>query len=555
MYSRTLIVLTLLLCVGIIYLVYNCNCETFQDNQRELQKRIRQKTRKFMKPILRENLKNPEFRKKFQTDPKFRANFFKEMRMITIRNMRNKKNEKPPTTPSTKIPPIPTPTLETPKPTVPAPTTSVPSVPTTSVTESSQIVDIKPVKLDPKYTVNTSGVKMIKVPVMNNLEFYELKEPDSKIDISNVNVSKFTFSAIFSPVLPPDTNKKEQENAKQIIASSNSWYLQLKSNNCKFVYNGVSVESKVNITFSKYYLVSVVVAKTYISILINGNEVKKEYNVPELKSNTFKLGLSSRNSNPFYGLIGNVDIVSGNLTSTEICARHNFCSNEAPSCSFKAAGRTRMDCIKLCDNDEDCSSVECQNICLKCNNPLNCEWLSLDGNTDFRESSVPDAPEIRALAHGDGQIVLDWQAPNENGSAIKNYAIIVKESFNKSNGITFRQLADTSCTACEYIINGLKNRIYYDVSVAAVNDIGISEFSNVESVAPVGPIRNTDVSPLLIEDDAEIENQARKVVSDELNSQICQSILSQNRDGHYLNKKRVKFAKQVQDELVPKLFK
>ena len=60
---------------------------------------------------------------------------------------------------------------------------------------------------------------------------------------------------------------------------------------------------------------------------------------------------------------------------------------------------------------------------------------------------------------------------------------------------------------------------------------------------------------MVIEDDAEIENQARKVVSDELNDQICQSILSQNRDGHFLNKKRVKFAKQVQDELVPKLFK
>ena len=102
------------------------------------------------------------------------------------------------------------------------------------------------------------------------------------------------------------------------------------------------------------------------------------------------------------------------------------------------------------------------------------------------------------MAHGDGQIVLDWSAPNNNGSPIKNYAIIVNESFNKNNGVTFRQLADTRCTACEYVINGLKNRIYYDVSVAAVNDIGISDFSNIESVAPMGKMRNSEVSNLLI---------------------------------------------------------
>ncbi len=38
---------------------------------------------------------------------------------------------------------------------------------------------------------------MIKVPKMNNLDFFDLKEPDSKVDISNVNVSKFTFTSYF----------------------------------------------------------------------------------------------------------------------------------------------------------------------------------------------------------------------------------------------------------------------------------------------------------------------------------------------------------------------
>jgi len=298
-----------------------------------------------------------------------------------------------------------------------------------------------------------------------------------------------------------------------------------------------------------------VVSNSYIAILINGNETRKEYNVPRISTNSIKLGLSGKNTNRFNGFMGNFDIVSGSLTEQEICERHKFCSTETPTCSFKAAGKTRMDCVKLCDNDDNCSSIECQSICLDCKEPRNCEWLNLDSNDDYREVSVPDAPELRALAHGDGQIVLDWSAPNNNGSPIKNYAIIVNESFNKNNGVTFRQLADTRCTACEYIINGLKNRIYYDVSVAAVNDIGIGDFSNIESVAPMGKMKNSEVSNLLIEDDAEIENSSRKIISDELNNQICEGVLSQSRDSHYLNKKRVRFADQVKEELVPKLLK
>ena len=80
-------------------------------------------------------------------------------------------------------------------------------------------------------------------------------------------------------------------------------------------------------------------------------------------------------------------------------------------------------------------------------------------------------------------------SPKSYGSPIKNYAIVVNESFNKNKGLTFRQLADTTCTSCEYVINGLRNRVYYDVTVAAINDLGVGDFSNIESVAPQGPVK------------------------------------------------------------------
>ena len=383
----------------------------------------------------------------------------------------------------------------------------------------------------------------------------DLTKEDSKIDIIGIDTQNLSFSTLIKPLLKENINKNIQENEKQVIASSENWYIELKSRAVKFVYNGVSVESKININFDKVYLISAIVANTYTAIMVNGNTTKKEYSVPSLKTEKIKIGLSRRNTNPFHGYIGNIDLVDGELKSNEICARHNYCSNETPSCSFKPAGKNRMDCIKLCGLDDNCSSIDCQNACLDCKNPINCEWLSLEESEGVgtSQADTPDAPEIRAIAHGSGQIVLDWKAPESNGSPIKNYAIIVNESFNKNSGLTFRQLADTSCTSCEYIINGLKNRVYYDVSVAAVNEIGVGDFSNVESVAPVGPLRNTDISPLLIEDDAEIEDSTRKLISDSLDAQICNSVLGATRDGHYLNKKRVRFADQVSEELVPKL--
>ena len=509
MYSKTLIILTLLLAVALIYLVYDCKCD-------------------------RENFQNetsavttvntiPNSVMNYSIGDEGEGEGEGEEEVEGVEGIEELEEEIKMTTPSVTLTEV----------TLPKPEENTMS----------------------KHTFNYTNVPKKTFSDMENIEFYEFKSQESKIDITNTDLNNFTFSVLIKPTLSSDTNKKEEENRKKIIASSNSWYIELKSNVCKFVYNGVAVESKIIINFEKYYLVSAVVSNSYIAILVNGNETRKEYNVPEISTKSIKLGLSGKNTNRFNGFMGNIDIVSGNLTSDEICERNKFCSTETPTCSFKAAGKTRMDCVKLCDNDDNCSSVECQSICLDCKEPRNCEWLSLDENDDYREVSVPDAPEIRALAHGDGQIVLDWSAPNNNGSPIKNYAIIVNESFNKNNGVTFRQLADTKCTACEYVINGLKNRIYYDVSVAAVNDIGISDFSNIESVAPMGKMRNSEVSNLLIEDDAEIENSARKIISDELNDQICEGVLSQSRDSHYLNKKRVRFAEQVKEELVPKLFK
>ena len=533
MYTKTLIAFVILLCLLAVYLVFNCNCEKFQNNTKQTTEAS--------------NEGPPEPDEPFdEPEPPKPPGLSSTTPVATT-------TVAPTTAATTTV----APTEATPAATTTAAPTeaTTTAAPTEAANETS--MGVMPVSLDSKYKVNMFNTKKVEVPELKNIEFIDLSKEDAKVDIISIDTSNLTFSVLIKPTLKDNIDEKSQENSKQVIASSENWYIELKSRAVKFVYNGVSVESKININFNKVYLVSAVVANNYTAIMVNGNITEKEYNVPSLKTTKIKLGLSARNTNPFHGLIANMDLVEGALKPSEVCDRHNYCSSETPTCSFKPAGKNRIDCVKLCDLNDNCSSIECQNACLDCKNPLNCEWLSLEDG-DFSGTSqadTPDAPEIRAIAHGSGQIILDWQAPESNGSPIKNYAIIVNESFNKNSGLTFRQLADTSCTSCEYIINGLKNRVYYDISVAAVNDIGVGDFSNVESVAPVGPVRNTDISPLLIEDDAEIEDSARKLISESLDSQICNSVLGLRKDGHYLNKKRVRFADQVREELVPKLAK
>lgn len=376
-----------------------------------------------------------------------------------------------------------------------------------------------------------------------NLPFYEFNKTSSKIDIINLNARYFTFSLYFE--------RLGRENFKQVLASSKNWYIDLRRNSLKLVYNNNIINSNISINSQKIYHLVMVVNKNHISLFVNGNEVKKNMKVPELQTFSIKLGNSQRDDSPFMGKLGGFDIIDGPLTKNEICRNSNYCFNDGGICEFTAEGEKLIDCIKTCKSQNNCDAIDCQQICMKCTDYNACGWVEDPNKSDNKKiARAPDAPEIRAVAHESGQIILDWKAPKNNGAEIKNYAILVSESFNKGNGITFRQLADTKCVSCEYTIDGLKNKIYYDIKVAAINEKGMSQYSNTESIMVNGPLKNTEISPLLMESDEEIADEARKNINKGLNDAICSTILSNKRDNHYLNKKRVRFADQVKKELL-----
>lgn len=85
---------------------------------------------------------------------------------------------------------------------------------------------------------------------------------------------------------------------------------------------------------------------------------------------------------------------------------------------------------------------------------------------------VPDAPLITGVTPGNGQLSLDFNAPNDSGSAITNY------SYSTNGGANWTTLSPAS-TASPIVISGLANGTGYNVAIKAINARGSSAMSNI----------------------------------------------------------------------------
>ena len=98
-------------------------------------------------------------------------------------------------------------------------------------------------------------------------------------------------------------------------------------------------------------------------------------------------------------------------------------------------------------------------------------WRTSENTNLGSDADVPSPPKIRAISYDQGKILLDWKKPESTGGIIKSYIIIVYESFNRVNGIRTSVLSDPNCSVCEYLVTGLRNQVYYDIGVRAVNEV------------------------------------------------------------------------------------
>jgi hypothetical protein len=380
----------------------------------------------------------------------------------------------------------------------------------------------------------------------NTDRFYLFNRQNSSINITNINSKNLTFSFYFMTMVSP-----EQSNIRQVLASSNFWYVDLINNTLRLVFNGIPVVSVVTITPLEVYNCVITLTNNGIIITVNGNEKSKRIDMPDLITRTVKLGLDKNNRNNFFGKIGGIFLTKEPLSNDEICEITNFCKFESTECSFVPFGPSITDCISSCSNS--CKSKECQEICLGCNDPESCEWVeSTSENIRLGlDADVPEPLEIRAIAHDESKILLDWKRPETRGGNIKSYIILVYESFNRSNGVRTSILSDPNCSVCEYLVSGLRNQVFYDVGVRAVNEVGISKMSNIETIAPNGPIDPVDISETLVETDNQIMKDFYKQLR--INNNSCNVVAKQNREGHILDSELPDLVSEIKDFYSDKL--
>ena len=112
------------------------------------------------------------------------------------------------------------------------------------------------------------------------------------------------------------------------------------------------------------------------------------------------------------------------------------------------------------------------------------------------KSTVAKAPnEVRGISAiaSDGQVLVTWIKPSENGSPINNYKIIVSEG-----GSSAFTTYTTKSTDTQYTITGLKNGVKYTFKVIAINSIGESRISSSASATPERKAVSIEVTNLRV---------------------------------------------------------
>ena len=94
-------------------------------------------------------------------------------------------------------------------------------------------------------------------------------------------------------------------------------------------------------------------------------------------------------------------------------------------------------------------------------------------------AKVPNQVRGENAFGGDGQVLVTWVKPSDNGSPITNYKIIVTES-----GSSVFTTYTTKNTDTQTTITGLKNGVKYGFKIIAINSIGEGKASGTASATP-----------------------------------------------------------------------
>lgn len=106
--------------------------------------------------------------------------------------------------------------------------------------------------------------------------------------------------------------------------------------------------------------------------------------------------------------------------------------------------------------------------------------VQLQATPSAGAAGAPDAPTGLAASPGDGQVVLTFSTPADNGSPLTDYIAHFREV-----GDPWTQFSDPVSVATAITVTGLTNDTTYEFAVQARNALGDSAFSTTVTSTPV----------------------------------------------------------------------
>ena len=391
----------------------------------------------------------------------------------------------------------------------------------------------------------------------------------SAIYLNDINRNLYTLRFFFKAL-----NNTKKSNLATVF--NDTWSVVLVNKRIRLIHKGKEILSSKLIDKHKWYFIGIAVNDKKAKIHINGTEDEADITENENVKHII-LGTNKSNQDSFKGFIGRISIDKKYNTKDELCSYSEFCPVVIPfkpaepdplpitpkpkldidldddykvkkMCKFIPHGETLRQCYDKCKDTEDCDVKYCQDVCNSCKDYDACEWVVKPTPPIVKTPEPilrrPYSMKIKAVPF-DGKITLQWkrEAWMDGGSPITDYIIMVYETFNKGDGTRISLAGEDTANAqnCSYNVEGLKNQVYYDVSIRAVNNIGLGDISNIETTSPIGPVNINSISNALLESDVEIAKKVSEDLAINGPTSTCGSVMAKDNDGHVLNNSQVPF--------------
>ena len=167
---------------------------------------------------------------------------------------------------------------------------------------------------------------------------------------------------------------------------------------------------------------------------------------------------------------------------------------EDKSCKFIPYGPSKISCINTCNKEKNCDYLNCQKICMNCQDSDSCKWVLPPAPKQEEKEPIKPPPKydpegkplepVIYVKTYDGKVVITWKKPYNGDAPIEAYVCFLFKTFNTNEGIKISMVPFPKCEECTHVIDELDSNETYSVGIRAYNSLGLSRMSNIESFVP-----------------------------------------------------------------------